>query len=47
LDNTKAPNNKTRKPATGKKPYKAPSFKFQRVFVTALPSKPRSENGTD
>ena len=39
LDTTKAANDKTHeltiRPATVKKPYKPPSFTFQRVFETA------------
>jgi hypothetical protein len=37
LDTTNASNDKSREPLTGKKPYKAPSFRFQVAFeVSAL-----------
>jgi hypothetical protein len=37
LDTTNASNEKSREPLTGKKPYKAPSFRFQAAFeVSAL-----------
>jgi hypothetical protein len=32
LDTTNASNEKSREPLTGKKPYKAPSFRFQTAF---------------
>jgi hypothetical protein len=35
LDTTNASNDKTREPVKGKKPYKAPSFKFQTAFETS------------
>jgi len=37
LDTTHASNDKTREPVKAKKPYKAPSFRFQAAFeVSAL-----------
>jgi hypothetical protein len=37
LDITNASSDKSRQPLTGKKPYKAPSFRFQAAFeVSAL-----------
>jgi len=34
MEMNQSPNDEPRTPATGKKPYEKPSFRFEKVFVT-------------